>query len=218
MFSSDWASLENSLSTQVRTASCSVASRGKVERMVRPSKRRTFRLTVFACERLEEVIVGGCSEVDGCAFRSFSRSARRVSASALRAALSASMRAFMRASSSASSRFFFRRASRASCCALLVDVEEAVGFDAGAGAALCLPFVSDGGVGAAGTGIDGSLVPYKSSSAAVFVRGSGVLAWGGDVGGTLEPGMGLAPSTFLTELIKSFLLTLLFNCTCSCPL
>lgn len=217
MFSSDWASLENSASTQVRTASWSVASRAKVERMVRPSKRRTFRLTVFAWERLEEeevvvvMVVGGCGEVDDCAFRSFSRSARRISASAFRAALSASMRAFTRASSSASSRFFFRSASRASCCALLADAEEVLGFDAGAGVALCLPFVFDGGVGTAGVGIDGSLVPYKSSSAAVFV-------WGGDVGATLEPGMGLAPSTFLTELIKSFLLTLLFNCTCSCPL
>ena len=86
-------------------------------------------------------------EDDNVGDASFSRSAFRASACALRSALSASMRAFMRASSSLSSSFFLRSASRADCCAL--DVAD--GGCAGVGSAFCLPFALDeGGAGAAG--------------------------------------------------------------------
>ena len=149
---------------------CSVAVRGNVERMVRPSKRRTLRATVAEFEPRDDedfiaVVCGGDDGVDvawevcvAFLFFSFSRSALRNEASTLRAALSASIRALIRASSSASSLFFFRSASRASCCALLADADGAVGFGSGA---LCLPFalVDDGvgaGTGAEGVGIEGS--------------------------------------------------------------
>ena len=149
---------------------CSVAVRGNVERMVRPSKRRTLRATVAEFEPRDDedfiaVVCGGDDGVDvawevcvAFLFFSFSRSALRNEASTLRAALSASIRALIRASSSASSLFFFRSASRASCCALLANADGAVGFGSGA---LCLPFalVDDGvgaGTGAERVGIEGS--------------------------------------------------------------
>jgi hypothetical protein len=154
--------LLNSASIQERTVDCSVAVRGNVERMVRPSKRRTLRATVAEFEpRDDEDFIAVIGGDDGdiawevCVaflFFSFSRSALRNEASTLRAALSASIRALIRASSSASSLFFFRSASRASCCALLANADGAVGFGSGA---LCLPFaLVDDGVGA-GTGAEG---------------------------------------------------------------
>lgn len=179
-----------------------------------------MRLTVFACDGLDDVIVRGGAGAWAALLRSLSRSAFLVSASAFLAALSASMRAFTRASSSASSLFFFRKASRASCCALLTDPDDVVGFDAGADVAFCLPFAFVEGVGATATGSariggEGSSAPYRSFSAAAVVVG---LSDGSCVvGAGVEPGMGLAPRTRRIELIKSFLVTLLLSCTWSCP-
>jgi hypothetical protein len=183
---------------------------------------------VGECEPREDLVVAGGGGdvvvevwvVGLFFFFSFSRSARRSSASAFRAALSASMRAFIRASSSASSRFFLRRASRASCWALLADADAVVEVASGA---LCLPFALDDGAeaatGAEGVGIEGSGGPYRSSSASSFV-GSGVLVCGGgggEVGAGLEPGIGFAPNTRRIELMKSSFVTSLLSWTCNCP-
>jgi hypothetical protein len=188
-----------------------------------------LRATVGEFEPREDfvavAVVGGCSGVSELCvvdlFFSFSRSAFRNEASIFRAALSASIRAFIRASSSASSLFFFRRASRASCWALLADADGVVGVESGA---LCLPFALDDNVGTATgaeeAGIEGSEGPYRSSSASVFVGlslGSGVFVCGGEVGAALEPGIGFAPSTRRIELMKSSFVTSLLSWTCSCP-
>jgi hypothetical protein len=146
MFGSSDASLANSESTHLRMSVWRVAVRGKVERMVRPSKRRTWRFTDLDCEGRDVVGGSGCVGVCASAFRSFSRSSLRASAWALRAALSASMRALTRARSSASCRFFFRNASRASCCAF---VAAGLGvFEWEVVVAFCLPFALAEGAGA----------------------------------------------------------------------
>lgn len=129
------------------------------------------------------------------------------------------MRALIRASSSASSTFFFLNASRACCCALLTEPDDVAGFCSRVDVAFCLPLAFAEGIGAtAGAGIADSESPYGSSStwlSVVFSVGIGVIACDGDVAAVLEPGMGLAPSTCLMELMKLFLVTSLFSCNWS---
>lgn len=147
IFGSEEGSFENSSSTHFRTSFSRLAVRGNVERIVRPSKSRTCRLTVCDCEPLVEVdVVRGDLWVSCCAasFFSLSRSSLRASAWALRSALSASIRAFTRASSSASSRFFLRTASRAACWVAVKARGVESGLDVGDGTAFCFPLVLAG--------------------------------------------------------------------------
>jgi hypothetical protein len=135
------------------------------------------------------------------------------------------MRALTRANSSASWRFFLRSASRAACCTAVTECVEDC--DSGVVVAFCLPLAVEEDVetgtdtdGVGRKGATGSNAPYKSSSASLGVidwAGSGVVAGGVITCAALEPGMGLAPRTFRTALMKSLWVTSLLSCTCSRP-
>ena len=167
-----------------------------------------------------ELVIGD-DVPDSCANRC--RSAFCASAAALRSRLSASIRAFIRASSSFSSCFFFRRASRAACCA--VDTEDLSGLGSG-GFAFCLPFAFEEGGSIGDTGMCSCCSTASSrgggrSSSRVGDAGLVVAAGssGGDVAAdAFAVGIGAAPSNFRTLLTNSSSLTPLDICSCSCPL